>query len=403
MTSQVCSDFEKERMLSRVDNLVQNCEQIKALCMDAMVSGTIFECEGPWKKILPSDTECLAGTNISGRIPHCIYCKCISKFCRLGSGEVWKVQSGIARGKTYQIEYLAPPRMLVPRSELREFATQLLGSEEPRNYIAVDSSTRLLLLGWLMEVVSRNSLQILGAYRCRSKVVIIREPSVQLSQVAGSIQENEWKLLLLSVIGLIQALLPYQLVWKTPSPSGLHISLSWFENGNCRSEQPRICLGNGDEISLATGEWRVVPLENKYRPNPESTARMGQLENYIHTLRDGSEVELYSLDSLSFPMFNEVRAAGVPLYCGSFELYCMVVGFYCMRETRNVVLELLGKLWEEMWPGIGHFQVLEERTSLLRNSTVGDRMPSYSEICAVIAGLWLRADLAHLLSKITPQ
>ena len=109
-------------------------------------------------------------------------------------------------------------------------------------------------------------------------------------------------------------------------------------------------------------------------------------------------ITTYKVGRSNIHEFITRRRSGVPIYPGSFDLYCFLVGLCCDNRFASAITGLRSS-WYSLWLMDGDLDTLRQRIDEWRTTFRERVYPSHMEIVNMLSGLWLRCDAMDVMWK----
>jgi len=398
-----CHSIHRCEELRNVDSLMESYSQTISTVIDLVTNAPDVVVDRLWGSFLNVDESCKSACSSSTRFKFlCTQCKCLSLLSDMELEKPFMIEQGTLMGTNMSVSKMKDTSSLkiVIDNDLRNETIRLTnvekkmlecGTPDTREmlFLKCDPTTCQILVSWLVESAMKDGHSLMSAYVCGGSVYQLKKVRNSLLNIDQKLLTNEncFSITAQTIICLRQ-LTKYHFVHGNPSPSSLRIShtpISKMMNGVHIYGQITLGIEPGENSSITTWKTRVCSNTSRWRLNTLTPT----MENkWI-----ASKVTLYSIPEDTKDTFLARRSAGIPIYPGSFDLYCIVVGLWCDPKFKTSV-EKLG--WSSLWVGSGDLETVETRI-LGWKAKNHNLYPSFEDIIKMISGLWLRCDAIEVM------
>jgi hypothetical protein len=120
-----------------------------------------------------------------------------------------------------------------------------------------------------------------------------------------------------------------------------------------------------------------------------------------------NDIQYYRLNSDNIDVFIAMNRTGIPIYIGSFDLYCFFISLMCDKSFYSSVVKdkKLSFIWESMWLSDDYQEINQlicEHHVIVDNSCNQEcPINNFETTVNIILGFWLRCDIiVYLLSLL---
>jgi hypothetical protein len=239
-------------------------------------------------------------------------------------------------------------------------------------FLRCDTFTSSVLISWLMDCALQESRRVLTSFICKNKGHKLER---RTHPIPDEVPREAVETIVRQIVYILKVLSPHTFCHGDPSPEHIRLEIS---GGTLK-----VHLDPGKYSSITTGNTRICS-------SPQlSTAHQTIFKPTMSESMSISTVTLYKIPHSTTTAFTTERMMGSPLYPGSFDLYCILVGLYCHPNFR----ECIDGIWSEIWLWDSDLTTLQSRVS---NQNIPH--PTYHDILKLIDGLWMRCDAVDRLS-----
>lgn len=248
-------------------------------------------------------------------------------------------------------------------------------------YLCADPTTCEILVKIVMQNILPSCCNYLfTAFRCGGEVYLVEKHVTPLTTIEQSLLTPSFATnVVTQIITILSALAPYSYAHGTPSPQ--HITIDGDYVGLDVGSHSALTLGHTRLCSTVNPPWK-----------PVGTSLIPTLDKRWVT---SANIVLYCINQGEWEAFNARRMSGIPLYPGSFDLYCILVGLCCHPAFTAII----NKMWLPLWVGNGDLRTITNRIDQWRVDNKDNNYPPYHNILTMLSGLWLRCDAVALLSN----
>lgn len=430
-----------------IDNLLERYEEEKEEIVDTFYRDPDALYEKMWGKegLLSFDNSCLCNVgNNNVRTPFtCAQCRTLGRlmdYRTSGIGQPFLIEAGCKAGRTAMVVisqgvegelFLRWDPSVDERSRLFVASHPgLLSCGTPslegiRNMTA-DSLSSSILVSWLVERTLRDKgvphyVRLYTGFVCRQNgYLLLDHPllgDMRELMENGTIKATTARSILVQLLSCLRALGEINFAHGAPSARHLYFSreaCSYRYEGVHVKGSFTLLLGGFLHSSVTSGSVHLFPQTVRERLAVDNSVFAPQVRKITSTmsscsLKDDtvctpSSFTTYRLTTDNANLYNYIRHSGVPLFLGSFDLYCFVVSLMAFEPFYSSVKgdEELDRLWRMMW-------LQEELSSVERNiqsfhrGKSNDEIPTSSSTVDIIKGFTLRCDVLSLLWNALPR
>lgn len=355
-----------------------------------------------WGVLLNVDNSCKSATTERCRYkPLCIQCKELSLLSDMQLERPFIIECGMLMGTWMKISKSDVLGLEVEIDiELKDETLRLIGAERKMlecgtpdstdvTFLKCDPVTCNILVSWLVDSALGDGYWLMSAYKCSDAVYRLTRIRHSLLDLHGKINCADALSIVVQTILMLRRLSEYHFVHGNPSPMSLRLAkdpVSKSVDGVHVNGGYKVGLDPGDHSSITSWKTRVCSGNRKWR----GTVLTPMMENKFVV----SKVTLYTIPREAREMFMNRRASGIPIYPGSLDLYCIIIGLICNPLFEAVVMRMG---WTSLWVKAGDAATVIERVKLWRCGSAGTLYPSNLEIMTMLEGLWLRCDAVELM------
>lgn len=405
----VCHSLTTCEELRNVDSMIGGYIQTICTVINLLTETPDVIIDKLWGVLLNVDEKCSSACGVKTRFKSlCSQCKCLSVLSDIELEKPFMIECGSMMGT-----YLSVIRMndtstlnITIDNDLRNETIRLInvekkmlecGTPDSRDvvFLRCDPITCHVLVSWLVESALKDGYNLLSSYVCGGSVYTLSRVRNSLLNISSEMMTDENIVtILMQSIMCIRQLSKYHFVHGEPSPAMIRIvnyPISKLMDSVHIYGNITIGIEPGNKSSITSWKTRVCGDTKKWR--------MSSLTPTMDNKWITSNVTLYSLPEETFEAFMSRRAAGIPIYPGSLEIYCLMVGLYCNPKFRKHINNLG---WSNLWIGSGDLETIESRILGWKSKT-HNMYPSFQEIIHMIKGLWLRCDAVEVMWSKMPR
>jgi len=353
-----------------------------------------------WTEFLSSDDTCMRRMNVIFTTHSCHMCERLSRLFELEPEVPFLIQSGALAG-SHLIVHRRPggtfcrydPNLLIQAQHILKSAPLLgdCGFAQAQTYLVCDSLSAEILGRCVQEKYVFSAPTLVTGFRCHHTNYLIEQATVSwrdfqselsTSDIPEALTQYCASLMQLSAFDFVSGGLDADSLRVTSEPpsveiDGLHIygrktyAIGWTPGTSLAMDGVRIC-----SPIVPDAAWGVHP----------------KLKLIKLRLSDRT-ITMYQLGVYDRAQFLRHRRAGIPLYPGSLELYCLLLTLMSHPLFYEYVTTQHRALWMPLWLGQDGPNNVQDR---LQEWHKVNYMPTFDDLIDVLTGELLRCDALSL-------